>query len=327
VTADQARAFWVTAPGHGAIRDEILPTPAPSDIVVRTRYSAISRGTESLVFTGGVPEAEWSRMRAPFQAGEFPAPVKYGYCNVGEVEQGPGALVGRTVFSLFPHQTRFVISANAAYALPADVPAARAVLAANMETAVNGVWDAAILPGDRVVVVGGGTIGCLVAWLASRIQGTDVCLVDINPARAAVAAALAVPFALPDDAPRERDVVMHVSGSPAGLELALSLAAFEATVVEMSWFGAQSVSLPLGEGFHAKRLSIRSSQVGHVATSRRARWDYRRRMEFAISLLREPTLDALITGESAFDDLPAIMPALASGARDAICHRVRYGSD
>jgi threonine dehydrogenase-like Zn-dependent dehydrogenase len=193
-----------------------------------------------------------------------------------------------------------------------------------METAVNGVWDAGIQPGDRVAVIGAGAVGCLVAWLAGRIPGCDVVLVDLNAAREAVATSLGVRFATPPHAPADRDVVVHASGSPAGLPLALTIAAFEATIVEMSWFGSQAVSLPLGEAFHAKRLSIRSSQVGHVATSHRARWDYQRRMAFALSLLREPALDALITGESAFDELPAVIHDLSTGVRDAICHRIRY---
>ncbi|HUR34556.1 MAG TPA: zinc-binding alcohol dehydrogenase, partial [Vicinamibacterales bacterium] len=300
MTSQPARAFWVTAPGHGAIRDEPLPAASAGEALVQTRYSGISRGTESLVFAGNVPASEHARMRAPFQAGDFPAPVKYGYANVGVVEAGPADVVGRLVFSLFPHQTRFVVPSSALYRLPDAVPAHRGVLAANMETAVNGVWDAAIQPGDRVAVIGAGSVGCLVAWLAGRIPGTEVCLIDVNGARAGVARALGVEFAHPEDAPQERDVVMHVSGAAAGLGLALSLAAFEATVVEMSWFGAQQVTLPLGEAFHAKRLSICSSQVGHVGASHRARWDYRRRMEFAISLLSEPALDVLFTGESAF---------------------------
>lgn len=324
MTPQQTRAFWVMAPGQGAILDESLPAPAAGDAVVRTRYSGISRGTESLVFAGKVPDAERQRMRAPFQAGDFPGPVKYGYCNVGEVESGPAELTGRLVFSLFPHQTRFVAPASALCVLPDDVPAGRAVLAANMETAVNGVWDAGIQPGDRVAVVGAGTVGCLVAWLAGQIPGTEVCLIDINPARAAVASTLGVRFATPADAPRECDVVMHASGAPRGLELALTLAAFEAAVIEMSWFGSQPVSLPLGEAFHARRLTIRSSQVGHVATSHRARWDHRRRMQLAVSLLRAPVLDVLISGESPFGELPTLMSDLASGRRDALCHRVRY---
>ncbi|MGE3956958.1 MAG: zinc-binding alcohol dehydrogenase [Vicinamibacterales bacterium] len=322
--SDATRAFWVVEPGRGAILDEPLPPPSADDALVRTVYSGISRGTESLVFSGRVPESEWQRMRAPFQAGQFPAPVKYGYCNVGCVESGPRHLAGRHVFSLFPHQARFVIPAAALHVVPDEVPPARAVLAANMETALNSVWDADILPGDRVAVVGAGTVGALIAWLAGRIPGTEVCLVDVNPARASVASALGVRFALPDDAPGECDVVLHASGSGAGLERALQLAAFEAAVVEVSWFGAQRVSLPLGEAFHAKRLSIRASQVGHVAASRRPRWDYRRRMALALSLLREPALDVLITGEDAFDDLPTVMRALATGGHDAICHRIRY---
>jgi 2-desacetyl-2-hydroxyethyl bacteriochlorophyllide A dehydrogenase len=314
----------VVAPGRSELRDEHLPEASESDVVVRTRFTAVSRGTESLVFSGLIPPAEYQRMRAPFQAGDFPGPVKYGYCNVGEVEQGPATLAGRTVFCLYPHQTRYVVPASAVQVLPDSVPAARGVLAANMETALNGVWDADIQPGDRVAVVGAGTVGCLVAWLASRIPGTEVCLVDINPARRAVAESLGVGFAAPAGAPAERDVVVHASGAPDGLRVALGLAAFEAVVVELSWFGAREVTLPLGEAFHVKRLTIRSSQVGHVATSRRARWDYRRRMTLALALLADPALDVLVTGESAFEDLPEVMPALAGGAGSVLCHRIRY---
>lgn len=324
MTSQQARAFWVTAPGQGIIRDEPLPIAGPTDATVRTLFTGVSRGTESLVFSGAVPESERARMRAPFQAGEFPAPVKYGYCNVGQVESGPKTLLGRRVFSLFPHQTRFVVPVSALNPLPDDVPSGRAVLAANMETAVNGVWDAGVQPGDRVAVIGAGAVGCLVAWLAGQIPGSDVWLVDTNRSRAEVAGALGVRFAHPDEAPGERDLVIHASGSPAGLTTALSLCAFEATVLELSWFGSRQVALPLGEAFHAKRLSIRASQVGHVATSHRARWDYRRRMELAISFLSAPVLDVLITGESPFEDLPLVMTALADGSRDAICHRLVY---
>jgi len=324
VTSQPARAFWVTSPGHGAIRDESLPIASTGDARVRTLFSGVSRGTESLVFSGAVPKTERERMRAPFQAGEFPAPVKYGYCNVGEVESGPDAFVGRRVFSLFPHQTRFVVPASALHLLPDNVPPGRAVLAANMETALNGVWDAAVQVGDRIAVIGAGTVGCLVAWLAGQIPGTDVCLVDVNRSRATVADALGVRFGLPGEAPGECDMVIHASGSPEGLVTALRLCAFEATVVELSWFGSRQVALPLGEGFHAKRLSIRASQVGQVATSHRARWDYRRRMALAISLLADPALDILITGESRFEELPQVMKALSDGSRDAICHRLIY---
>jgi threonine dehydrogenase-like Zn-dependent dehydrogenase len=210
------------------------------------------------------------------------------------------------------------------HVLPADVPAARAVLTANLETALNGLWDARPHVGDRVVVIGGGTVGCLVAWLAARIPGCEVQLVDLNPARARVAQALGVPFALPADAAREADLVVHASGSPEGLTLGLDVAGVEATVVEMSWFGDRQVSLPLGGAFHSKRLTIRSSQVGQISPVQRPRWDTRRRMAQALSLLSDATLDVLITGESRFDDLPDVMAQVAGSPGDVLCHRIKY---
>ena len=318
-----ARAFWVAAAGRGEIREEALPAAGTGDVLVRAMWSGVSRGTESLVFNGRVPESEWSRMRAPFQSGDFPAPVKYGYASVGVVESGPAHLVGRTIFSLYPHQTHYVVPAEAVHELPEGLDPARAVLAANMETALNGVWDAEVKPGDRVVVVGGGTVGCLVAWLAGRIPGCDVTLVDVNPLRASVAAALGVRFSA-SAAGMDADVVLHTSGVPGGLAAALDAAAFEARIVEMSWFGAQAVTLPLGGAFHAKRLSIVSSQVGAVATSQRLRWTHARRMALALLLLTDDRLDALVTGESPFEDLPGTMTRLAAGPSDVICHRIRY---
>jgi threonine dehydrogenase-like Zn-dependent dehydrogenase len=324
MAAADARAFWITGPGEGEIRSETLPPPRPDEVVVQTLYSGISRGTESLVFHGRVPVSEYQRMRAPFQAGEFPAPVKYGYASVGRVEQGPRELRDRQIFALHPHQTRYVVPARAVYALPEGVPAARAVLAANLETAINGLWDARAQVGDRIVVIGGGTVGCLVAWLASRIPGAQVELVDINPGRAAVAKALGIAFAAPDGVSADADLVIHSSGSPAGLGLALKVAGFEATIVEMSWYGTGMVTLPLGEVFHARRLTLKSSQVGTVASSQRPRWDSPRRMSLALRLLADSALDALITGESDFEALPQVMPKLSSGPAETICHRIRY---
>ena len=324
MATDQARAFWIAEPGRGELRAETLPAPAPDEVVVRARFSGISRGTEALVFGGRVPASERQRMRAPFQAGDFPAPVKYGYASVGQVERGPRELQGRTVFALYPHQTRYVVPAHAVHVVPDEVPAPRAVLAANVETAINGLWDGGPRVGDRITVIGGGTVGCVIAWLAGRVPGTDVELVDTNPRRAAVAQALGVRFTAPDAVREGADLVFHVSGSPSGLELALRMAAFEATVVEMSWYGDRVVPLPLGEGFHARRLTLTSSHVGSVAASQRARWDTRRRMQLALALLADPALDILITGESAFDAMPEVMAALASAPGDTLCHRIRY---
>jgi len=291
---------------------------------VRSLFSGVSRGTEALVFAGRVPASERQRMRAPFQRGEFPAPVKYGYASVGVVERGPRELEGRRVFTLYPHQTRYVVPAAAVHVLPDGVPPERAVLAANLETAINGVWDARPHVGDRITVVGAGAVGCLAAWIAGRIAGCEVELVDTNPRRGAIAKALGVGFKTPADASDGADVVIHASGSAAGLALALRVAAFEATIVEMSWHGAGEVPVPLGEAFHARRLTIASSQVGTVPPSQRARWSTRRRMALALSMLTDPALDVLITGESPFDALPQVMAQLAAEPGDALCHRIRY---
>lgn len=321
----QARACWLVQAGRAELRTHTLPEPADGEVLVRTLHSGISRGTETLVFRGEVPASEHQRLRAPFQQGDFPWPLTYGYSSVGVVEQGPPALRGRAVFCLHPHQDRYVVPAAAVHPLPEDVPPGRAVLAANLETAVNALWDGAPRVGDRIAVVGGGAVGLLVAWLAGRMPGCRVQLVDLQPARAALAQRLGVGFALPDDATGDADLVIHASGQGAGLQTALRLAGFEATVLELSWYGTRAVELPLGQAFHARRLLLQSSQVGHVAAARRARWDHARRLQLALRLLADPVLDALVTGASPFDELPALLARLATGTgADTICHRIDY---
>lgn len=320
----KARAFWLAEPGRGEIRDEDLPPRGADEVLVKTRFSAISRGTEALVFDGLVPPSQYDAMRAPFQRGDFPAPVKYGYISVGTVVEGPEARRGSTVFCLHPHQDFYRVPASAVVPVPKTVPARRAVLAANMETAVNGLWDAGAGIGDRISVVGAGLVGCLIAALAARIPGAEVTLIDTDPDKAPVAATLGAEFALPESARGDADLVIHASGSPEGLQTALALAAFEATVLEMSWFGSRPVAVPLGEGFHAKRLTLKSSQVGHVPPLRRATWSHRRRLEMALSLLADPVFDALITGESAFQDLPETLRSLSRHPTGALCHLIVY---
>lgn len=328
MSASSATAFWVTGPGQGELRDEPLAAPRADEVRVRSRYSAISRGTESLVFRGRVPSSQYVAMRAPFQAGDFPAPVKYGYIGVGDVIEGPGA--GQTVFCLHPHQSEYVVPAQAVVPVPEGVPAERAVLAANMETAINAVWDSAAGPGDHIAVIGAGVVGLLAAWLLRRIPGTEISVIDPNPAREDICAALDLPLLTPEvaaqDASRQDlDLVLHASGNPAGLRQALTLAGVEARVVEMSWYGDRMAELPLGEGFHARRLTLRSSQVGRIPPERAPRWDYRRRLALALALLDDPALDSLVTGEDAFADLPAVMQRVTGPEADrTLCHRIRY---
>ncbi|TXL70073.1 zinc-binding alcohol dehydrogenase [Vineibacter terrae] len=318
------RALWYAAPGQAILRTETIPAPRPDEVLVQTHYSALSRGTESLVFAGAVPEAEHHRMRAPFQAGAFPFPVKYGYAAVGTVMAGPHDLLGRAVFALHPHQSAFVVPAAAVVALPAGLPPRRAVLAANMETALNALWDAAVLPGSRIAVVGIGTVGALVAWLAGQIPGTEVIAVDIRPEQAAIAGALGVGFATPGNAPIDCDLVFHASATPEGLATAVAAAGDEATIIELSWYGDRTVAATLGGAFHSRRLRLLASQVGSVAPSMRARWPHRRRLAQAIALLADPRLEVLLEPDVAFEDLPGALPALLGPGGAAMCQVVTY---
>jgi threonine dehydrogenase-like Zn-dependent dehydrogenase len=320
----EARAFWLREPGLGEIRAAVLPVPGPGDVTVRTLHTGVSRGTETLVFRGRVPASQHAVMRAPFQEGDFPAPVKYGYLNVGVVEHGPAHLAGRTVFCLYPHQTRFTVPASAVTVVPEGVPARRAVLAGTVETAVNALWDAAPLVGDRIAVVGAGMVGCCVARLLAGIPGVRVTLVDVDGTRAPVAAALGAAFALPEAAEGECDLVFHCSATSAGLTRSLGLLGPEGTVVELSWYGESNVTVPLGTEFHARRLAIRASQVGMVAPARRASRGYAGRLALALELLRDPAFDALLTGDSPFDELPMVLARLSAGSLPALCHTISY---
>lgn len=319
-----AHAYWLRSPGAAEIQPVPLPAVGPGEVGVRTLYSAVSRGTEALVFGGRVPPSQHKAMRAPFQDGEFPGPVKYGYLNVGVVEEGPPDLRGRPVFCLYPHQTRFVVPTSAVTPVPDAVPPERAVLAGTLETAVNAAWDAAPLVGDRIAVVGAGMVGCAIAGVLATLPGARVQLVDIDPSRALIADTVGVAFADPPDAHGDCDVVFHTSGTSAGLRRSLELLAADGTVIELSWYGDREVTLPLGEAFHSRRLTIRGSQVGMLPQAQRGRRSFADRMALALQLLADPAFDALITGESAFDDLPVVMPRLADGSLPALCHRIRY---
>jgi threonine dehydrogenase-like Zn-dependent dehydrogenase len=318
VSADVERAFWVAAPGRGEIRETPGRSAGAGETLVRAAASGISRGTESLVFRGAVPQSQHSVMRCPFQDGAFPAPVKYGYAVAGRTEDGA------RVFCLHPHQDRFVVPRDAVVPIPPDVPDRRAVLAANMETAVNALWDAPPHLGDRIAVVGGGVVGCFVAALAARHPAVRVELIDVNPRRQAIAETLGARFALPDAATADADLVFHTSGSAAGLATALRIAAFEATILDLSWYGDAAVPVPLGENFHSRRLTLRSSQVGSVAPSRRANRSRRDRLCLALDLLRDPVFDRIITGESPFKTLPETMARLAADPGDTLCHVITY---
>jgi len=317
-------AIWYVSGPKPLIRPAHLAEPGPDEVLVEALVSGVSRGTESLVFQGKIPESEYLSMRAPNQEGDFPHPVKYGYSMVGKIVAGPPDLIEKHVFCLYPHQTRFILHRDKVTGIPDGVPDNRAVLAANMETALNALWDGGAAPGDRVAVVGAGVIGCLTAYLAGRLPGTEVCLIDIDPGRRRIAEALGVGFAAPADATGDRDLVFHASAAQAGLQTAIRLAGFEARIVEMSWYGSKPVAVELGGGFHSRRLRILASQVGAIPADRRARWSFGRRLCAALSLLKDDRLDCLLDEMCDFADAPDCLARWLAPGGHGLCHAIKY---
>lgn len=315
-----ASALWTTGPGRTELRQTALGALEEGDVRVRAIVSGISRGTERLVHEGRVPQSEWQRMRCPFQEGAFPWPVKYGYAMVGCVEAGPSGLTGSRVFSLYPHESHYDLPAEAVLPIPDSIPSHRAVLAPQMETALNAIWDAERVQG-RVAVIGGGVIGLLTAWLAARVA--EVVVIDRNPAREAIARELGLAFASPEGAGSEYDLIFHASGTPEGLNRAFELCRFEGQVIELSWFGDAPVAVMLGGAFHSRRLTLKASQVGSVAPSRRGAYDHRKRLEEALSLCADPRLDILVRDSTPFADIPARFGAILVDP-ETLCHLIRY---
>jgi threonine dehydrogenase-like Zn-dependent dehydrogenase len=336
--AQETAAFWITGPCSSEIRRGRLNPPGPGELRIKTLFSGISRGTETLVYRGEVPQTEYRSMRAPFQEGEFPAPVKYGYCSVGQVvARGPASAddganhkgadsrvvpQGQRVFCLYPHQNEYNIPEAAALPLPTEVPPQRAVLGANMETALNALWDASPLPGDRVSVVGAGALGCLLASLLLRSLGLNLELIDVNPELAPVADHLGARLIPPEQASLHRDIVFHASASEAGLRHCLELCRPGGRLLELSWYGNRTVTLPLGQAFHSKRIQLLSSQVGTVSPNKPG-WTHRERLGFALSLLTDDRLDALVSPPYPFESLPWLFQALndPEGASDGLLPR------
>jgi hypothetical protein len=324
LNSETALALWYVAPQKAELREERLSTPEAGEVRVRALWGAISRGTEALVFNGAVPTTEFDRMRSPSMGGKFPFPVKYGYSVVGSIELGPEQLIGRPVFVLHPHQTLFNVPLRNVLPLANDIPVQRAVLAANMETALNALWDGAPGPADRVVVVGAGVVGILVAFLCSSLAAAEVTLIDINPTRVEIARKLGIAFASPHASPVNCDLVFHASATASGLSTAVACAGLETKIVELSWYGNRSVEVSLGAAFHSQRLRLISSQVGDVARSHRARWTRERRLAAALKLLLDERLDALLSPPISFRELPTHLPGILDAKDSVLCPVINY---
>jgi len=327
-TPTHSRQFWVIEPGKGKIIQKPLLSRSEEEIVIKTRFTGISRGTEKLVFNGMVPTSQYETMRGPFQEGDFSTPVKYGYSNVGTCVSAPAnyrdAFLQKPVFSLFPHQDYFILPIDAALVLPPELPPARAILAPSMETALNALWDGNPAKGDRILVIGGGAIGLLVAYLSNKVQGSKVLLIDPDPERRTIAETLNIEFSTQPTKDFAPDLIFHASGHPSGLKTALSIAPMDTTIVELSWYGDQDITLPLGEHFHANRLTLKSSQVSTIPPSHSSQWNHQSRLALALDLLQHDELDILISGETSFEEMPELFSSDPHTPAIALCHRITY---
>ena len=314
VSQPSVEAYWVVSPNEGAIQPVPDPTPVlPGHSLVRAVAAGISPGTERLVASGRISADQDTVMGCRYMEGSFALPVKYGYSLVGIGITG--ALQGHRVFTMHPHQTLACVQDDHTVILPDHIGDARATLFPNLETAVNGVWDAALRPAEQAVVVGAGPVGLLLAFVLRRETGTPTIVMEPDADRAAFAADL--PWVgevlSPQDADGAHDVALHASGSPAGLQSALDTVGFEGRVIDLSWYGSTPVTLDLGTAYHHDRKRIQASQVGTVAPNHRGPDGHRVRNEAVLDLLKDDGLDALMARPEPFHQLPTLMQRVYSG--------------
>ncbi|MGI9350414.1 MAG: zinc-dependent alcohol dehydrogenase [Rhizobiaceae bacterium] len=332
VTGSRARRLTYPACGKGIIEYAQLIDIKDENVTLKTLYSGISKGTESLVFNGNVPESEWTRMQCPFMTGSFAFPITYGYACVCEVMECGKAVenleLGDRVFILHPHQDLMCVPASACHKLPDIIPTKRGVLSANMETGLNSVWDAEISGKPACAVIGAGVVGLMTAHALRETTGVSPIVLDVNPAKEKIISKLGFNFANPsrhtDLNLPEFEFLFHTSASSEGLQTAIDLAGFEARIVELSWYGEKPVSLLLGGAFHSKRLRIIASQVGSIAPAMRAELDQSERIKQAMALLDDPRLDSLLETEIEFSEVPDHLHDLLGPQSDILCQVIRY---
>lgn len=332
VTSARANRLSYPSACSAVIEECQLADFKEKNVLIETLYSGISRGTESLVYHGKVPISEANRMRCPHQTGDFTYPVSYGYACVGKVieTQSDVSQIKKDdiVFVLHPHQDIFCVPEEACNLVPATLTPSRAVLSANMETALNAVWDAEISGTSNHMVIGAGVVGLLTAFVLKSLSGHSPILIDINTAKKPIAEKLGLAFHTPDEIAQknlaEMERLFNTSASEKGLQLAIEQSGFEAKILEMSWYGDKAVNLRLGGEFHSKRLQIISSQVGHIAPAKRETHGYSDRMQEAMKLLSDDKLDALLEPEIMFEALPDHLHDIFNKNSSALCQLVKY---
>lgn len=323
----QSKSLWFKNQFHAVMETEMLPVLPPNkkknSCLIKTLFTAISPGTEYLVYSGGVPKKLYVEMRCPYMGGDFSFPIKYGYSLVGQVLDGPTSLKGKLIHTLHPHQDYARISAEDVYVIPDGISPQRATLASNMETALNAIWDSGVNIGDKVLIVGFGIIGSLIARILSFIPQVEVDVLDVQPAKITLIEQLGFSI-YKEEKEKKYDLAFHTSGSGPGLQTSINNVGLEGKIIETSWYGDKEVNLCLGETFHSQRKLIISSQVSHLPACKSARWDYKRRKEVVFQLLLHPEFDAHITHTIAFHNLPKLFQSLKKNRCQELSYLVYY---
>ena len=296
----ESHTLYFTAPGQVAIQEETLPPPGTGQVLVQSVLSAISSGTELLVYRGQFPTGLPVDESLSVLSGAFAYPLRYGYSTVGHViELGSGvdpAWLGQRVFAFQPHRSHFLVDVAGLMAIPPGLSFENAAFLPNMETAVNFILDGAPLVGEGVAVFGQGAVGLLTAALLARFPLAGLVTLDRYPLRRQASleagvtesldpAALDVSDRLSASFPEGADLVYELSGAPAALDQAIAAARFSGRVVVGSWYGQKRAELDLGGRFHRDRLRLISSQVSTIAPELSGRWTKERRFSVAWEML------------------------------------------
>ena len=331
VIREQARRLVYPGPFRAQIVPVQLASLKKGHVLVKAVFGGISRGTESLVFQGKVPQSEWANMRCLHQDGEFEFPVSYGYSLVGSVVETANASgrlrVGDRVFVMHPHQNEIVVEEHYCNVLPAGLPDERAVLSANAETALNAIWDAGLTRGDTVAVFGAGVLGLLIAVIAAKRIDSQIVVIDRLDDRRETVERLGLRFLGPSDEIEYRenfDCIFNTTASGEALQNAINLANFEGRIMEVSWYGNKPVELCLGGRFHSQRLSIISTQVGSVSKQMRPDVSPADRMQLAMAELLDARFDYLLEPPIAFKKLPEAIAGILGENKNALCQLISY---
>ncbi len=311
-----ASALVFTGPREVALEERPVESPGPDEVLVRSRVSAISPGTELLVYRGDAPTDLEADVSIDALEGDLSFPTRYGYATVGEVvETGPGAegYHGERVFAFHPHQSRFCAGVPELFISPPDLDDEALALLPTAETATNLLLDGGPRVGERVVVFGAGVVGLATVRLLAELSLEELVVVEPLEGRRELARAFGADRTVPpgatgtfaDSDPPGADLVYEVSGQPEALDAALSVAGYDGRVVVGSWYGSKRADLDLGGSFHRDRIGVTSSQVSTISPELRGRWSRERRRGTALDALRRIDTDRLVTDRVPFRSAPA----------------------